>query len=58
MQFIMKKKFAFLIEEKDLKNKLFYLIKEIYKNNSILEKLYKIKVNILTKMSTTILIKN
>ncbi len=34
-----RKKFSFLIEEKDLNDKLFYLIKEIYENNS---KLYEV----------------
>ena len=40
MQNIMKvKKMGFLIQEKDLKANLFSLIKEIYENNSILEKI-------------------
>ena len=33
------KKMGFLIEEKDLKANLFNLIKEIYENNSLLEKI-------------------
>ena len=36
-----RKNFAFLIEEKDLNDKLFYLIKEIYDDGSKLEKLIK-----------------
>ena len=36
-----RKNFAFLIEEKDLNDKLFYLIKEIYDDGSKLEKLTK-----------------
>ena len=36
-----KKNFAFLVEEKDLNEKLFYLIKDIYNNNSILDKIRK-----------------
>ena len=36
LNFIKKKKFSYLIEEKDLNEKLFKLIKEIYKNNSLL----------------------
>ena len=36
-----KKNFAFLIEEKDLNDKLIYLIKEIYEDSSKLEKLTK-----------------
>ena len=40
MQFITKKKtFLFLIEEKDLDEKLFYLIKDVYENSSILDKI-------------------
>ena len=35
------KNFAFLVEEKDLNEKLFYLIKDIYNNNSILDKIRK-----------------
>ena len=42
MPVIMKKKnFAFLVEEKDLNEKLFYLIKDIYNNISILDKIRK-----------------
>ncbi len=37
--FYQKKNFGFLIEEKDLNNKLLYLIKDIYKNSTILEKI-------------------
>ena len=33
-----RKNFAFLVEEKDLKDKLYPLIKEIYEDNSILDK--------------------
>ena len=36
-----KKNFAYLIEEKDLNDKLFYLIKEIHEDSSKLEKLIK-----------------
>ena len=36
-----KKNFAFLIEEKDLNDKLLYLIKEIYEDSSKLEKIIK-----------------
>ena len=36
-----KKNFGFLIEEKDLNDKLIYLIKEIYEDSSKLEKLTK-----------------
>ena len=36
-----KKNFAFLIEEKDLNDKLLYLIKEIYEDSLKLEKLVK-----------------
>ena len=36
-----KKNFAFLVEEKDLNEKLFYLIKDIYNNISILDKIRK-----------------
>ena len=39
--FYERKKFCFLIQEKDLKEKLIYLIREIYANNSILEKITK-----------------
>ena len=39
--FYERKKFCFLIQEKDLKEKLIYLIKEIYENNSILETITK-----------------
>ena len=38
-----RKNFAFLIEEKDLNDKLLYLIKEIYEDSSKLENLTKIK---------------
>ena len=38
-KFYEKKKFAFLIEEKDLKKKLLPLIEDIYANNSILDKI-------------------
>ncbi len=34
-----KKKFSFLIEEKDLNDKLFSLIKELYNNNSVLNEI-------------------
>jgi UDP-N-acetylglucosamine--N-acetylmuramyl-(pentapeptide) pyrophosphoryl-undecaprenol N-acetylglucosamine transferase len=34
-----KKNFSFLIEEKDLNNKLFYLIKSIYENRHLLDKI-------------------
>ena len=37
--FYQEKILAFLIEEKDLNDKLYYLIKEIHKNNSILNKI-------------------
>ena len=37
--FYQKKNFGFLIEEKDLNNKLLYLIKDIYKNSTILDKI-------------------
>ena len=40
-RFYERKKFGFLIQEKDLKEKLIYFIKEIYANNSILEKIKK-----------------
>ena len=36
-----KKNFAFLVEEKDLNEKLFYLIRDVYNNNSILDKIRK-----------------
>ena len=36
LNFTKKKKFSYLIEEKDLNEKLLKLIKEIYKNNSLL----------------------
>ena len=36
-----RKKLAFLIEEIDLKNNLLHLIKEIYKNNLILDEIIK-----------------
>ena len=36
-----KKNFAFLVEEKDLNEKLFYLIKDIYNNYSKLDKIRK-----------------
>ena len=36
-----KKNFAFLVEEKDLNEKIFYLIKDIFNNNSILDKIRK-----------------
>ena len=36
-----RKKLAFLIEEVDLKNNLLHLIKEIYKNNLILDEIIK-----------------
>ena len=39
--FYERKKFCFLIQEKDLREKLIYLIKEIHENNSILEKIIK-----------------
>ena len=39
--FYQKKNFAYLIEEKDLNDKLLYLIKEIYEDNSKLENLKK-----------------
>ena len=39
--FYEKKKFSFLIKEKDLKEKLIYLITEIYKNNSVLDNIKK-----------------
>ena len=39
--FYERKKFCLLIQEKDLKEKLIYLIREIYKDNSILEKIKK-----------------
>ena len=39
--FYERKKFCFLIHEKDLKEKLIYLIKEIYENNSILKTITK-----------------
>ena len=38
---IKRKNFAYLIEEKDLNDKLLYLIKEIYEDNSKLENLKK-----------------
>ena len=34
-----KKKFGYLLEEKDLKNKLFYLIEDIHRNRSLLDKI-------------------
>ena len=34
-----KKNFSFLIEEKDLNNKLFYLIKSIYEDRHLLDKI-------------------
>ena len=37
--FYKEKNFYFMIEEKDLKNKLFYLIEEIYNKKSILSKI-------------------
>ena len=37
--FYKEKNFSFMIEEKDLKNKLFYLIEEIYNKKSILSKI-------------------
>ena len=37
--FYKKKNFSFIIEEKDLNNKLFYLIEEIYNRKSILSKI-------------------
>ena len=37
--FYKKKIFSFLIEEKDLKDKLYYLIKEIHKNTTMLDKI-------------------
>ena len=40
-EYYKKKNFAFLIEEKDLKDKLLHLIKEIYEDGSKLEKLRK-----------------
>ena len=39
--FYQKKNLAYLIEEKDLNDKLLYLIKEIYEDNSKLENLKK-----------------
>ncbi len=39
--FYERKKCSFLIEEKDLNDKLFYLIKEIYENNSKLDEIIK-----------------
>ena len=48
--FYEKKKFSFLIKEFELNNKLFPLIKEIFENKGMLEKI----VENLTKMSTTI----
>ena len=39
--FFERKKFCFLIQEKDLKEKLIYLIREIYENNSILDTITK-----------------
>ena len=39
MLFSTRKKFSFLIEEKDLKDKLYYLIKEIHKNTTMLDKI-------------------
>ena len=41
LNIIRKKSLAFLIEEKDLKDKLLHLIKEIYEDSSKLEKLKK-----------------
>ena len=41
--FYQNKKYAFLIEEKDLNNKLFNLIKEISENRSILDRMVKIQ---------------
>ena len=40
-EYYQKKNLAFLIEEKDLKDKLLHLIKEIYEDSSKLEKLKK-----------------
>ena len=40
-EYYQKKSLAFLIEEKDLKDKLLHLIKEIYEDSSKLEKLKK-----------------
>ena len=37
--FTKKKKITFLIEEKDLNDKLFYTIKEIYEKTSILDEI-------------------
>ena len=51
--FYKNKKLAFILEEKDLENKLFYIIEKIYKNKSVLTEIKKIKDNILTKMSIT-----
>ena len=39
MQCIMREKLAFLIEEKDLNDKLLYLIKDIYEDRSKLDKI-------------------
>ena len=37
--FIKKISFAFLVEEKDLKNRLFSLIEEIYKDRELIKKI-------------------
>ena len=37
--YYLKKNFGFLVEEKDLKDKLFLLIKEIYNNKDLLDKI-------------------
>ena len=39
-----------MIEEKELDSKLANVIKDIYMNRSILDEIYKIKDNFLTKM--------
>ena len=39
MRFFIKKKLSFLLEEKNLNERLFYLLKEIYDDGSILHKI-------------------
>ena len=39
MLFIIKKNYSFLVEEKDLNDKLFHLIKDIFENNTVINKI-------------------
>ena len=48
-EFYLKKGYGYLLEEKDIKNKLYDLIK-IFNNKSLLKIFYQIKDNILTKI--------